>query len=284
MPTLKHILFPVDFSDRSRAVRPFVQEMASAYNARVTLLHVVQLPLDTYGVHAAWPALFDITAMQAEAQEKLNAFFESPAPNLEIETIAEQGDPAIIINSYSEQNDVDLIMMPTHGYGTFRSLLLGSVTAKVLHDAKCPVWTSTHTEDPDLIHHLRCKNILCAVDLSAGSAALIRYAAELADRYKAELRLVHAVPGADPYPEEGFGRFLRQAALEELAKLQQQSGTNFEADIEAGGISDVVRGQALRQDTDLVVIGRGSIHEVFGRLRTNAYGIIRNSPCPVLSV
>lgn len=142
-----------------------------------------------------------------------------------------QGDPATYINSYSEQNDVDLIMMPPHGYGTFRSLLIGSVTAKVLDDAKCPVWTSTHTEDPDLITHLRCKNILCAVDLSGSSAALIRYAAELADRYKAELRLVHAVPGAEPYPEQGFGRFLRQAAHEELAKLQQQSGTNFEADI-----------------------------------------------------
>ncbi|MDQ2946508.1 MAG: universal stress protein [Acidobacteriota bacterium] len=284
MPTLQHILFPVDFSDRSRAVRPFVQAMANAFNARVTLMHVGQLPTETYGVQAAWPALFDLTAMRADAQEKLTAFFESPTPNFKMETIAEQGDPAIYIASYSEQNDVDMIMMPTHGYGKFRNLLLGSVTAKVLHDAKCPVWTSTHTEDPDLIHHLRCKNILCAVDLSAVSGALIRYGAELADRFKAELRLVHAVSEADSYPEQGFGRFLREAAHEALAKLQQQSGTNFEAYIEAGAISDVVRAQAMHHDADLVVIGRGSIQELLGRLRTNAYAIIRNSPCPVLSV
>ena len=258
--------------------------MAGSYNARLTLMHVVQLPTETYGVHAAWPALFDLTAMQADAQERLNTFLESPSPDLKIGMIAEQGDPAIHITSYSEQNDVDLIMMSTHGYGKFRNLLLGSVTAKVLHDAKCPVWTSAHTEDPDLIHHLRCKNILCAVDLSAHSGALIRYGAELADRFKAELRLVHAVSEADSYPEQGFGRFLREAAHEELAKLQPQAGTNFEAYIEAGGISDVVRAQALHHDADLVVIGRGSIHELFGRLRTNAYAIIRNSPCPVLSV
>ena len=284
MPTFKHILFPVDFSDQSRAVRPFVQSMASTYNARVTLMHVVQLPTDTYGVQAAWPVLFDLAAMQEEAQQKLKGFLESPGPHLRVELIAEPGDPAIYITSYSEQNDVDLIMMPTHGYGSFRGLLLGSVTAKVLHDAKCAVWTSTHTEDPDLIKHLRCQNILCCVDLSAGSVALIAYAADLARQYNAELRLVHAVPQPDSQPDQGFGRFLRQAAQEELAKVQHQSVTNFEVCIETGGISHVVRTAALRHNADLVVIGRGNIHELFGRLRTNAYAIIRDSPCPVLSV
>jgi hypothetical protein len=58
-----------------------------------------------------------------------------------------EGDPASIITEYAARNRVDLIMMPTHGYGTFRSLLLGSVTAKVLHDAECPVWTGVHTAD-----------------------------------------------------------------------------------------------------------------------------------------
>ena len=102
MPTFNNVLFAVDFSDRSRAVQPFVQAMASTYNARVTLMHVVQLPTDTYGVQAAWPVLFDLTAMQEEAQQKLKGSFESPAPPLRIETIAEPGDPAIYITSYSE--------------------------------------------------------------------------------------------------------------------------------------------------------------------------------------
>jgi nucleotide-binding universal stress UspA family protein len=48
----------------------------------------------------------------------------------------DHGDPATYITAQAEKNDVDLIMMATHGYGTFRSLLLGSVAAKVLHDAK----------------------------------------------------------------------------------------------------------------------------------------------------
>jgi hypothetical protein len=58
-----------------------------------------------------------------------------------------EGDPAREITDYAQEQGADLIMMPTHGYRTFRSLLLGSVTAKVLHDAACPVWTGVHVED-----------------------------------------------------------------------------------------------------------------------------------------
>jgi len=45
----------------------------------------------------------------------------------------------------------------------------------------------------------------------------------------------------------------------------------------------VVRDAALKYGADLVVTGRGKLHATFGRLRTNTYAIIRDSPCPVLS-
>ena len=57
-----------------------------------------------------------------------------------------QGDAATEIVQFAMRENVDLIAMPTRGCGVFRKMLLGSVTAKVLHDASCPVWTSSHTE------------------------------------------------------------------------------------------------------------------------------------------
>jgi nucleotide-binding universal stress UspA family protein len=66
--------------------------------------------------------------------------------------------------------------------------------------------------------------------------------------------------------------------------LQRDAGTNFEVCLEGGSAAHVIRAAAFHHEADLVVIGRGSIHETFGRLRTNAYNIIRDSPCPVLSV
>ena len=57
-------------------------------------------------------------------------------------------------------------MMPTHGYGKFRSLLLGSVTAKALHDAKCAVWTAAHSEGPESTKHVACKSVMGAIELA----------------------------------------------------------------------------------------------------------------------
>ena len=56
-------------------------------------------------------------------------------------------------------------MMPTHGRGPFRRFVLGSVTAKVLHDAPCPVWTSAHLDENSTPMPSNLSNILCAVDL-----------------------------------------------------------------------------------------------------------------------
>jgi hypothetical protein len=54
--------------------------------------------------------------------------------------------------------------------------------------------------------------------------------------------------------------------------------------IAMGDVAEVVREQALKVNADLVIIGRGLLDQTLGRLRTNAYAIIRSASCPVLSV
>ena len=194
---------------------------------------------------------------------------------------------ATCVTSFAEKHGVGLVMMPTHGYGPFRGLLLGSVAAKVLHDAKCPVWTAAHTEQPELPGRPDIKNILCAVDLQPESVGLICCAAGLAREFNADLRLVHAVPLAAPaekYRDTDFVGWLFHKSRLEIAKYQEQAGTNVELCVMGGSVSTLVRDAALQYKADLVVVGRGRLHEPFGRLRTGAYAIIRDSPCPVLSL
>ncbi len=288
MQDFKHILFPVDFSERCHAVRPFVKQMVQQFDAKLTLMHSIQIPVGWYGgFEGAYPEMFDVPTMEQEARQRLDSFFDWPEPG-KVATAVDHGDPAAYITTYAEHNNVDLIMMATHGYGTFRSLLLGSVAAKVLHDAKCHIWTAAHTQDPGLAEHLECRNILCAIDLTPDSVGLIRQSVDLARKYTATLRLVHAVPAIETRPEkyldEDFHRFLVESARAEIRRLQHEAGTDVDVCLEGGGVSTVVREAALHHDADLVVIGRGKLHETFGRLRTNAYAIIRNSPCPVISV
>lgn len=136
--------------------------------------------------------------------------------------------------------------------------------------------------------HLPCRNILVAVDSGAEEAPVLRRAVELAKELGASVRVVHAVPGAErQLADTGgdeFSLFLLDAARKEVGKLQAQAGTALEASVVAGGVGKVVHQVALDHKSDLLVIGRGVMHETFGRLRTKSYEIIRLSPCPVLSL
>ena len=84
--------------------------------------------------------------------------------NLNVKRVLLYGDPAHEIVKYADSEKADLIVLPTHGYGPFRRFLLGSVTAKVLHDAQCPVWTGVHTEETARLDSVSFGRILCALD------------------------------------------------------------------------------------------------------------------------
>lgn len=285
MPSFQHILFPVDFSDQSKALCPYVSAWVDQFKAKLTLLNVVGMPMDTVGgVDRSFPVMFDFPALEPVVKERLSEFMNFPGATIAVSL----GDAAFVIADYAREHGVDLIMMPTHGYGKFRSLLLGSVVSKVLHDADCAVWTAPHVETPSMRQHLPCRNILVAVDSGAEEAPVLRRAVELAKELGASVRVVHAVPGAErQLADTGgdeFSLFLLDAARKEVGKLQAQAGTALEASVVAGGVGKVVHQVALDHKSDLLVIGRGVMHETFGRLRTKSYEIIRLSPCPVLSL
>lgn len=280
--TFSHILFPVDLSARCEAARPVVESWARRFNAKVTLLHTVQIPISSYGGPDGNPIIIDISKIEAGAKARLDRF-EMP----DATRVVNIGDPAFEIIQYAEKNGVDLIMMPTHGYGKFRSLLLGSTAAKVLHDAHCPVWTSAHIEEIPVEARTEIHNVLCAIELATETTELILSANDLAQVWGAKLRLVHAVPVDETRPEKYLEGDFRSAVVqrseEEVATFQLDAGTDLEAVVEGGHASHVVRDAAVKYAADLVVTGRGKLHEHFGRLRSNTYAIIRDSPCPVLS-
>jgi nucleotide-binding universal stress UspA family protein len=288
MRAFQKILFPVDMSDSSTATAPFVEAMARKYKAEVTLLHVLEMPSglipDWYG--GTVPVIDVQTIWQAET-EATQSYLIDKFQGLKVHRVVVEGDAAHGIDNYAQENGTDLIMMPTHGYGLFRTLLLGSVTAKVLHDTPCPVWTGVHVEDAPAVSP-QFGTIMCAVDRTEDSLATMRFACRLAQDSHARLFLVHAIPGAEVAPEKYFDADLRQYLEEDarktVAKLQEDAGVAAPLCLGAGEVSHVVRDSALGHSADLVVIGRGRATRTLGRLRSNVYSIIRDAPCPVISV
>jgi nucleotide-binding universal stress UspA family protein len=292
--SFRHILFPVDFSGRSYSAAPFVKAMADRNGAAITLLHVVEsLPAWAAASDGGYSVEFDLPRMLEDARDKLAVFAAELFPaalggGSTVNQLVEHGDPGSCIADLAKAWNTDLIMMPTHGHGRFRAALLGSTTAKVLHDAHCAVWTGVHLESPLAPAHTEIHTIMCAIDLQDGSAELIRYCASMAQETGANVYIVHAVPGAETRPQMYYEipleTFLKDTARERIVELQKEAGTRFGVCLETGSVADVIRGASEHHNADLVVIGRGVISEFAGRLRTDAYGIMRDAPCPVLNV
>ena len=274
MAHFRHILFPVDFSPACVAFLPSVERMAKRFDAQLSLLHVLEVPATWYARgDTGMRAWFDLPGMTEDCQRLLSVF--GPTSLFRVERTVMEGDPASCIAAYAAQQGVDLIMMPTNGHGARRNQLLGSVAAKVLHDAACPVWTGADLTPQE---EIRC--ILCAVDEWPEAHCVLEQAWALSHIFEAHLVVMHAVPEiTDGHLADSF----RQAALSHISSLQTKARASGEAVIATRDISRAVRETAEGRQAGLVVIGRGLTSHTSGRLGTNAYPIIRDSPCPVLS-
>lgn len=287
MQTFQKILFPIDMSDSSTAAVPFVETMARKFQAEVTLLHVLERPpayvTDWYG----YAAVVDTDAIRDSRRCEFDSYLADKFSGVSVRREMLEGDPAQTISNYAAEHGTDLIMMPTRGYGIFRSMLLGSVTAKVLHDATCPVWTGVHVEETPPSSAVFAR-IMCAVDLTEKSIPTMQFASNLAHDFHAKLWLVHAVPSAETRPQKYFETdlqaFLEDEARKAIGKMQDTAGVCAQLCLGAGEVAHVVEQAAMHHGADLVVIGRGHATRALGRLRTNVYSIIRQSPCPVISV
>jgi nucleotide-binding universal stress UspA family protein len=257
---LKRILFPVDFSRRSHGAAAYVEALAGRFEAQLILLHVIE-PAPYNGTLAEEPPI---------TRQSFLKFFGSDLNYINVETVVERGEAASKIVECSVARQVDLIMMPTQGLGTFRRLIIGSSVAKVLHDADCPVWTGVHLEDAPPLEKVHTERVLCAVDLQRPSVRVLEWASQLAKEYQAELTLLHVSSN----PE----------APDALAELQRSVGSNAALRVREGDPAKVVAETARELKADLLVIGRRAEIGILGRLEVTAYSIIRQSPCPVVSV
>jgi nucleotide-binding universal stress UspA family protein len=247
----QRILFPLDFSKPCEQVVPWVIEMVNRLGARLTLLHVWESPYAWSGEidPRLLEGLRNFKDLESQHRTALEKFRRTHLPSAMAETVLRKGDPAEAIVAFAREGDIDLIMMPTHGYGRFRAMLLGSVTAKVIHDTLCAVWTSAHIEK---LHSppYPCRHIMCAVDEvdeAMETLKTIRHAGLLAEDLECSLTIVHAMPPGKEHSESQLS-----SRLQSCEALAQVSAPMC---IEKGEIAVVVPETARRYGADLLVIG-----------------------------
>jgi nucleotide-binding universal stress UspA family protein len=281
MLALKRILIPTDFSPPSTVAARQAIALADRFHSEIHIIHVLDsnFAAPNLGEENEEVAATPCRNRDA-AQTALDEFLAAEVPANRVKRALLCGDPAAEIVRYARKTQCSLIAMPTRGHGTLRRLLLGSVTAKVLHDAECPVWTGVHAaEVPDVPSQERI-NVLCAADFSSNNTDALRWAKELAEACGSRLTVVHVLPAVHP----SWRPNLERQARKTLTQWMQMEGARGEGWVEFGEVGESIAEAAQRAGAGVVVVGRGAAAGTLGRLRSNCYSIIRESPCPVVSV
>ncbi len=131
------ILVAVDGSESAKKAFEKSIYLAQKCNSKLDVIHVV---LDsTYGGDSA--TTFELIEELKERGMKLLEQCKSQAikNSVLVETLLELGDHAQTIIDIANKNNYDLIIMGSRGMSAFKELLLGSVSFKVMHHARCPV-------------------------------------------------------------------------------------------------------------------------------------------------
>ena len=291
MLSMQKILVPVLFVDTSRHVVHQAAWLARRFHAEIILVHVVTPLSYPAGVLESGR---EITARDLHAhivqraQKDLDQAMQPELDGIAVTRVLLRGDPAQEIVQTARDRNVDLIVMSTRGDGAFYRFLLGSVTAKILHECHCPVWTGAHLEDAPA-REFSIRHVLCSVDLSDHSRHTVSLAAEMAAAVDATLTLVHITSGVESWGPGGsyvdpvWKETIVGIAKKEMAKLQQDTGTKAEVIIDSGNVTELLNRAAEQTKADVLVMGHNPIRGHLGD-NGNGYEIIRESHIPVLSV
>lgn len=198
--------------------------------------------------------------------------------------------PAPFIIGYADEQDVDLIVLGTHGRRGMKRLLLGSVAKEVVHEAECAVMTVRDGHDETAYPTIN--RVLVPVDLDGFSVPLYRAALDIAKVHDAHVDLLHVVEPL-PYPRPLVGEISvhdlvpdpteRSAELlSELVSARARTDVDVTTHTAEGPAAQTILRQTAALDSDLIIMasqGMSAIERLL--LGSVTARVVRRARCPV---
>jgi nucleotide-binding universal stress UspA family protein len=141
MKDFKKILYPVDLSDSSIKIVPYVQTVAKKFDAQIHLLFAARVFDHFTSIYVPHPSInkFEKELMDG-SQKRLYEFVdENFADFPHTKTAVVAGDASEQILHYVEDHKIDLIIMGTHGRKGMDKIIFGSVAERVVKSSPVPV-------------------------------------------------------------------------------------------------------------------------------------------------
>ena len=297
---IKNILFATDFSEISEAALPYVTALSLRYGSTIQVAHV--LPEVTFlRPGAPDPAVIGSIYEDAHslAQEKIQRLSDRLV-GFPHSTYVRHGRVFDVVRELIGEQEIDLIVLGTHGRTGLGKLVLGSIAEEIFRQAPCPVFTVGPRVHP-LANVQRARhdhslppvqisfhNVLCATDLKKEPIVQLQHALSLAREFRAQLTLLNVIEDFDEHLHEHPGTI--DIALRHLgAIVAGETGLRDAPEVLArfGSPAEVILEAAEETEADLIVLGAhpAADHPIAAtHFGSTAHRVVVGANCPVLTV
>jgi len=247
--SLKNILFPTDFSERSAAALPYAAAVARHYDAKIYLAHVVASE-----EAVSLPAEIPPASNWTKAQEEMAILDRCDLLNgLQYQAFVEDGELWDVLSRMIKEHEVDFIVLGTSGGAGFKKLIAGSVAEEIMREVSCPVLAVGPQVPSRAQFKGDMRSILYAADFQPWSDLALTYAVSFAEENHAQLTMVHALdPGKAPPLHSDVERVFR--ALEQMLPRDAKLAPP-EVVVEVGAPVGIILKAAADRGCDLIVTG-----------------------------
>jgi nucleotide-binding universal stress UspA family protein len=249
--TIRHVLVPLDGSPLAECALPWAVAVAQALAARVTLLRVLETPAVSIATSHHHDAV-DWQMRRAEAQSQL-ARVDRDLKARELMSAIEllEGRPAEQIINFARAQQVDLVVLSSHGEGGLTGWTLSSTALMVAARIHCSVLiVPARAAEGRRIGDVRVRRLLVPLDCSPRAECVLPLATALARAHEAEMILAHVVP------EPEMPRRLPPSAEDRAVVSQLTERNRLEAERYLGELRARLVDQKVRVDTRIVVASR----------------------------
>jgi nucleotide-binding universal stress UspA family protein len=295
----KNILLATDFSKVSQKTIPYAAAIASRYGSKIHVIHVISpearppIPIE--------PLPTELDRDRLNAELKMETFLrENPLGDIPHDECLEYGPIWDVLSEVIQRDQIDLLVLGTHGRGGLKKVILGSVAEELFRLAACPVLTVGPNVPAEPAGAKQSRRVLFATDFGPASLHALQYAISLANESNARLILLHVVtpvpavevgpywyPGTDFVEQQKTARERYIDRLRELIPPEANLPSEPEFLVDFDFAPDAIVRIAVVSDADLIVMGvnraasaRASAHMPWA----TAHEVVCHAPCPVLTV
>lgn len=275
---VNHILVPIDFSETSLNALKHAAEFAKKFDAKLTLLHVyeslgndVLLPDLLIGKKVLDNPYQELVIKKLdEARATISDIY-----NKNVDIAVSEGTISSAVESFVNEEKVDIIVMGTHGTkGVIQNYIIGSNSYKVVGASKVPVLTVRKK-----VTNLDIKNIVVPVDYTKFSRQKLPFAADLAKRFDATLKLFFT-------DQKEYNELKNNALIEQVENYLRNEGVNFTTQIseDAYSAKEVIKYTEFTNSDLIIIMSERETTISNMLLGSTSREVVNHSQIPVLTL